>query len=129
MASIEHRNVSHIEESRQSDEKADSGSPIDEKSPSVEVATDEASLDVRDGDEALELVGMRRTGQFSEEYFLKLRGKLVCLFAVSYVFRGVLLKSFKCIGLDYPTPLCGSVLYAVSVSMNALLCDTEGINE
>ena len=36
------------------------------------------SIDSRDVDEALELVGMRRTAEFSEEYNKKLRRKLVC---------------------------------------------------
>ena len=36
------------------------------------------SIDSRDVDEALELVGMRRTVEFSEEYNKKLRRKLVC---------------------------------------------------
>ena len=49
-------------------------SPIDEKRPeSVEVL----SVNSEDVDEALELVGSRRTQQFSEEYNNKLRRKLV----------------------------------------------------
>ena len=36
------------------------------------------SIDSRDVDEALNLVGMRRTAEFSEEYNRKLRRKLVC---------------------------------------------------
>ena len=47
---------------------------VDEKQPdSVEVL----SVDSEDADEALELVGSRRTQQFSEEYNEKLRKKLV----------------------------------------------------
>ena len=40
------------------------------------------SIDSRDVDEALELVGMRRTAEFSEEYNKKLRRKLVCLMII-----------------------------------------------
>ncbi|EJD01337.1 MFS general substrate transporter [Fomitiporia mediterranea MF3/22] len=76
MALIEEKNVTHIEDGRSSVEKAGLGSPVDEKSPNVEVSSDEVSFDARDGDEALELVGMRRTAQFSEEYNNKLRRKL-----------------------------------------------------
>lgn len=77
MTSVEQRNVSRAEDGRSSEEKAGMGSPLDEKHPAVEVSADEVSLDAKDGDEALELVGMRRTTQFSEEYNNKLRRKLV----------------------------------------------------
>lgn len=40
------------------------------------------SIDSRDVDEALELVGMRRTAEFSEEYNKKLRRKLVRLLII-----------------------------------------------
>ncbi|KAL5527492.1 hypothetical protein ACEPAG_6283 [Sanghuangporus baumii] len=74
MTSVEKRDVTNIEHGRLSEEKVDS--PLDEKTPTIEVSSEEASINVRDGDEALELVGMRRTAQFSEEYNLKLRRKL-----------------------------------------------------
>lgn len=35
------------------------------------------SIDLSDGDEALRLIGIERTAQFSEEYNAKLRRKLV----------------------------------------------------
>lgn len=38
-----------------------------------------ASFDVRDGDEALQLVGAERTAEFSEEFNARLRRRLVCL--------------------------------------------------
>ena len=64
-------------ESRLEDGKSlleEKSSPIDEKRPeSVEVL----SVNSEDVDEALELVGSRRTQQFSEEYNKKLRRKLV----------------------------------------------------
>ena len=62
-----------IEDRRASDEKL--GSPIDEKHNEAQVSVEE---DVTDADEALGLVGMRRTAEFSEEYYKKLRRKLVC---------------------------------------------------
>ena len=64
-------------ESRLEDGKSlleEKSSPRDEKRPeSVEVL----SVNSEDVDEALELVGSRRTQQFSEEYNKKLRRKLV----------------------------------------------------
>jgi hypothetical protein len=50
----------------------ESPSVLDEKRP-----VSESSEDIRDGDEALQLVGALRSAQFSEEYNLKLRRKLV----------------------------------------------------
>ena len=64
-------------ESRLEDGKSslqEKSSPVDEKHPeSIEVL----SVNSEDVDEALELVGSRRTQQFSEEYNKKLRRKLV----------------------------------------------------
>ena len=51
--------------------------PDDNKATNT-VITDTLSVDSKDADEALELVGIRREAQFSEEYNLKLRRKLVC---------------------------------------------------
>ena len=48
---------------------------IDEKK--LEEKGDAIVLDATDGDEALLLVGTERTAEFSEEYNLKLRRKLV----------------------------------------------------
>ncbi|OCB90094.1 MFS general substrate transporter [Sanghuangporus baumii] len=76
MASIHQRKLTGLEHRRHSKEKMDSNMPLDEKTPTIEFASDEASIDARDGDEALELVGVRRKTQFSEEYNLKLRKKL-----------------------------------------------------
>lgn len=62
---------SRLEDGKSLEEKS---SPIHEKRPeSVEVL----SVNSEDVDEALELVGSRRTQQFSEEYNKKLRRKLV----------------------------------------------------
>lgn len=55
-----------------SDKKRSSAEVVDEKHPEqVDV------ISVRDGDEALKLVGMERTAEFSEEFNRKLRRKLV----------------------------------------------------
>lgn len=51
--------------------------PQDEKHPEVVTLQ---SVDSKDADEALELVGLRRELHFSEEYNKKLRRKLVSLF-------------------------------------------------
>lgn len=48
--------------------------PQDEKHPEVVTLQ---SMDSKDADEALELVGLRRESHFSEEYNKKLRRKLV----------------------------------------------------
>ncbi|KAL5526499.1 hypothetical protein ACEPAF_8223 [Sanghuangporus sanghuang] len=76
MASIHQRSLTGLEHRRHSKEKMDSNMLLDEKTPTTEFVSDEASIDARDGDEALELVGVRRKTQFSEEYNLKLRKKL-----------------------------------------------------
>ena len=114
MASLDHHDVLQIEDGRASDEKTGLGSPMDEKGPSVEVSTDEASFDAKDADEALELVGMRRTVQFSEEYNMKLRKKLVRVVSLS-VFLSVKLF-IRGVGLDYPTVVRSGVFHTVFVS-------------
>ncbi|KAL5504213.1 hypothetical protein ACEPAH_8287 [Sanghuangporus vaninii] len=76
MALIQQRSLTGTEHRRHSKEKLDSNMPLDVKTPTIEFASDEASIDARDGDEALGLVGVRRTTQFSEQYNLKLRKKL-----------------------------------------------------
>lgn len=48
------------------------------------------SVDSKEADAALELVGTVRTAQFSEEYNNRLRRKLVCIF---YAISGFLTKS------------------------------------
>lgn len=53
---------------------------IDEKRP-----VSELSYDIEDGDEALQLVGTLRSANFSEEYNLKLRRKLVRLLYIIYL--------------------------------------------
>ena len=48
-----------------------------EKVPeTVLVADTESDLDLRDKDEALRLVGLERTAEFSDEYYAKVRRKL-----------------------------------------------------
>ena len=56
-----------------------------EKRASTEKVRDEEKdadtvsvVDSADGDEALQLVGKERTAHFSEEYYKRLRRKLVC---------------------------------------------------
>jgi len=48
-----------------------------EKNDSIPKSASKDSLDLSVGDEALKLVGTRRIVEFSEEYNLKLRRKLV----------------------------------------------------
>ncbi|OCB91702.1 MFS general substrate transporter [Sanghuangporus baumii] len=76
MTSIQQQSITGLEHRHQSQEKMHSNMPLDEKTPSYEVSSDGVSIDATDGDEALELVGMRRTAQFSKEYNLRLRKKL-----------------------------------------------------
>ena len=55
-----------------------SGESKDEKPlHRVTVADADSDLDFRDKDEALRLVGLERTAVFSEEYYTKLKRKLV----------------------------------------------------
>ncbi len=49
---------------------------IDEKLENIETPSD-GSIDLRGGDEALKLVNAEEVTQFSEEYNLRLRRKLV----------------------------------------------------
>ena len=79
----------------------------------VEVSSAD-SLQLTDADEALELVGVRRTAEFSEEYMLKLRRKLVgCRFRW-FRLKPVLITSET--GLDDTSTLCSGVFHAVPVS-------------
>ena len=60
------------------DEEKPSVSPTDDvKEKFEDGSTSIASVDSREADEALELVGIRRTAVFSEEYNTRLRRKLV----------------------------------------------------
>lgn len=65
---------------------------IEKSKHSAEVSMDEKvstdSIDLGNGDEALRLIGIERTAQFSEEYNLALRRKLV-----SSIFRSCSLVS------------------------------------
>ena len=72
-----------------------------------------SSTDSADGDEALQLVGKERTAEFSEEYNLRLRRKLVCCRCLAAMLH--CLTAFG-VGLDYPTALRVCVLYTVLVS-------------
>ncbi|KAL0576241.1 hypothetical protein V5O48_005751 [Marasmius crinis-equi] len=49
---------------------------VNEKHDSISKSTSKDSIDLSAGDEALKLVGTKRTAEFSEEYNLKLRRKL-----------------------------------------------------
>lgn len=65
--------------------RADTTNSLDEKGSADEKHLETAtvvSVDSKDADAALELVGTQRTKQFSEEYNLKLRRKLVSRFRV-----------------------------------------------
>lgn len=66
-----------------------------EKPPmSPEGSLDEKfSVDLSDGDEALRLIGVERTSQFSEEYNAKLRRKLVGIRSPFAFLRRVLCSS------------------------------------
>lgn len=60
----------------------------------VVVEKHHASINIDEGDEALRLIGMERTAQFSEEYNRKLRRKLVCpsrhpRVLISQIFEGL----------------------------------------
>jgi hypothetical protein len=76
--------------------------PVDEERP----------YSAEKGDEALDLVGAERSAQFSDEYFLKLRRKLVRASTIrcSSKFSPSLLSG----SLD-PTPCCCCLLYTVPV--------------
>lgn len=70
--------------------------PQDEKHPEVVTLQ---SVDSKDADEALELVGLRRELHFSEEYNKKLRRKLVSLL---FLLRSTILQYYHRIGLFLP---------------------------
>ena len=62
----------------------DSVEPKDEKNlPTVTITDAGTDLDFRDKDEALRLVGLERTAVFSEEYYGKLKRKLVSVLSSS----------------------------------------------
>ena len=87
--------------------------PDDNKATNT-VITDTLSVDSKDADEALELVGIRREVQFSEEYNLKLRRKLVCpVFFHSEAEN----STYQPVGLDYTSSMRCRVLYAILVSL------------
>lgn len=83
MTSIQQRRITSLERDHLPEKKIDSCISHDEKTPIIDSPSDEASIDVSDGDEALELVGMHRTAQFSEDYNLKLRRKIARFFRFS----------------------------------------------
>jgi hypothetical protein len=68
-------------------------------------------IDFQAGDEALQLVGHERQTQFSDEYNLKLRSKLVISTDLSQCYAHLL--SVK--GLVDPTALWGCVLHSIFV--------------
>ncbi len=49
----------------------------EKKFDTVLVLDADSEVDLRDKDEALRLVGLERTAQFTEEYYARLRRKLV----------------------------------------------------
>ena len=80
MTSIQQRRITSLERDHLPEKKINSSISPDEKTPTIDASSVEASIDVSDGDEALVLVGMHRTAQFSEDYNLKLRRKLARFF-------------------------------------------------
>lgn len=87
------------------------GSDIEKRPRSEEGSFDEKSscIDFKDGDEALRLIGAERTNQFSEEYNLKLRRKLVwpsifitCTSSFFYIFVGLAHPAIMCFCLFHP---------------------------
>lgn len=82
---------------------------LDEK-----LSTESIVVDLSQADEALQLVGAERTTQFSEEYNLKLRRKLVRI-----IFFRIVLKMNVVwfTGLDDTTAMCGCVFHAIFVSL------------
>lgn len=75
---------------------------------------DDSSVNFKEGDEALRLIGVERTAQFSEEYNRKLRRKLVRIRSLRPL-RDCLYRNFK--GLDDSTAERGSVFYTVLVRL------------
>lgn len=92
---------------KKDDEKADSY----EDNKQVDTVSVQ-SIDSRDVDEALGLVGMRRTAEFSEEYNKKLRRKLVCQSAALHL--PIVNHST---GLGHSSAMCSCLLHAISVSL------------
>ena len=96
------------------DEKRSSTASGDEKHV---YETETVSVtDSSDGDEALKLVGREREAQFSEEYNLKLRRKLVRLF-ISHRTATIPLRT----GSRNPAHLRRGLLHAISVCIFRLL--------
>ena len=86
-----------------SDEKA----VKDEKQLETVHMTDaDSDVDLRDKDEALRLVGLERTAVFTDEYYAKVKRKLVsCVFIVSCNLRVT-----HVVGQDFVIPpLCAAV--------------------
>lgn len=77
------------------------------------VEVDVIEVDLRDRDEALKLVGLERTAEFSEEYYKKLRRKLVCQTSLGYVEQGFTRST----GYGHSPTLCSCILHAVPVRM------------
>ena len=96
------------------DEKRSSTASGDEKHV---YETETVSVtDSSDGDEALKLVGREREAQFSEEYNLKLRRKLVRLF-ISHQTATIPLRT----GSRNPDHLSGGILHEIYVCIFSLL--------
>ena len=76
------------------------------------------SVAITDADEALELVGLRREAQFSEEYYAKLRRKLVSSAEPEDCQD---LMSRNVTGLDYSSSLRGCLFHTVFVSQRILV--------
>ena len=72
----------------------------------------ESVVFVTNGDEALKLVGKEREAQFSEEYNLQLRGKLVCLIPHEFDLRRSSVRLMSWCDKDrWIPPLCAAVYF------------------
>ena len=79
----------------------------------------ESFIDSREGDEALKLVGKERQVQFSEEYNLKLRKKLVSI--QNYILSAY--ADFSLIpGPMDPAAVCSGVLHSIPGQNLVKLC-------
>lgn len=87
---------------------------LEKHSASTEVVKNASKsvVSVTDGDEALKLVGKEREAQFSEEYNLQLRGKLVCLIPHELDLRRSSVRLMSWCDKDrWIPPLCAAVYF------------------
>lgn len=82
--------------------------------PEKTIVDSTSSFDLNDKDEALKLVGLERAESFTEEQYLRVRQKLVCVFSTTTTAD----TDFKrCVaGLGDPTIMSSCILFAILVS-------------